>query len=262
MILQGMAHARAQLGGDKEAAAAAFNRVFKVFTGVKGAALKPGDEEIEELIFPYLPGIVRLAEEEAKYLGRMVKLAKRLPIADYVNSVKGLGWPSVATIIGEAGDLSKYPSVAGVWKRLGLAVINGQRQRRVSDPDLALLHAYSPERRSIVWNAGNNLIGGMGNGKRPLVGEDVSLRDDWSCYEKLFVERIRYECEKDPAQQRPPTEEGKESYSLIARARAKRYVEKRMLKDMTLAWRRAVGLSEQAHPEVPADHPIFLEAAE
>lgn len=262
LTLQCMAHARAMLDGDKDAAASAFDRIYKVFTEKKGAELKAGDDDLFVLMLPYLAGIQRLEAEEALYLKRMVKITMKLPIASFIKETKGLGEPSAATIIGEAGDLSKYPTIAGVWKRLGLAVINGQRQRKVSDPELALLHGYDAKRRSIVWNAGNGLIGGMGLGRRPFDGEDIDLRDDWTPYEKLFVHRLRFEAEKDPAMRRPNTKEGKESYSKHAAARAKRYVEKRMLKDMTLAWRRAVGQSECAAHEVPADRPQFLEAAE
>jgi hypothetical protein len=240
LTLQCLAHARAMLDGDKDAANAAFNRVYKVFTGKKGAALKAGEDDLFLLMVPYLHSIQRLEEEEKTYLKTMVKLTMQLPIAPFIKETKGLGEPSAATIIGEAGDLSKYPSIAGVWKRLGLAVINGERQRKVADAEKALLHGYDPRRRSIVWNAGNNLIGGMGAGRRPMDGEDITLRDDWTPYEKLFVERLRFEAEKDPTHRRPNTKEGKDSYSKHAAARAKRYVEKRMLKDMTLAWRRAL----------------------
>ncbi|MDF3606524.1 hypothetical protein PE067_10470 [Paracoccus sp. DMF-8] len=88
---------------------------------------------------------------------RIEKLAKQLPIAPWVASVRGLGWGSVAAIVGEAGDLSQYPSVAGVWKRLGLAVFDGSRQRKCADAELALMHGYNPERRSVVWNMADSL---------------------------------------------------------------------------------------------------------
>lgn len=236
LILQGKAFGRAVCDGDKEAGSAAFDRVI-------GGKAGPGDDTLIIALAPFAAAIARFDEDIGPIEKRLVKLAKGLPIAPFVESVKGLGWSSVATIVGEAGDLSAYPSVAGVWKRMGLAVIDGDgRQRKVADADRAMIHGYSSERRSVVWNAGNNVIGGMGNGKRPLSGEDVEGREDWTPYEKLFVHRLRYEAARDPAMRLPDTKEGKESYTRYAAARAKRYVEKRMLKDMTLAWRRAVGL--------------------
>ena len=42
---------------------------------------------------------------------------------------------------------------------MGLAVIEGGRQRRVKGDD-ALAHGYSPIRRSIMWNIGESLIKG------------------------------------------------------------------------------------------------------
>lgn len=236
LILQGKAFGRAVCDGDKEAGSAAFDRVI-------GGKAGPGDDTLIIALAPFAAAIARFDEDIGPIEKRLAKLAKGLPIASFVESVKGLGWSSVATIVGEAGDLSAYPSVAGVWKRMGLAVIdNDGRQRKVADADRAMIHGYNPERRSVVWNAGNNVIGGMGNGKRPLSGEDVDGREDWTPYEKLFVHRLRYEAARDPAMRLPDTKEGKESYTRYAAARAKRYVEKRMLKDMTLAWRRAVGL--------------------
>lgn len=236
LILQGKAFGRAVCDGNKEAGSAAFDRVI-------GGKAGPGDDTLIIALAPFAAAIARFDEDIGPIEKRLAKLAKGLPIASFVESVKGLGWSSVATIVGEAGDLSAYPSVAGVWKRMGLAVIDGDgRQRKVADADRAMIHGYNPERRSVVWNAGNNVIGGMGNGKRPLSGEDVEGREDWTHYEKLFVHRLRYEAARDPAMRLPDTKEGKESYTRYAAARAKRYVEKRMLKDMTLAWRRAVGL--------------------
>lgn len=250
LILQGKAFGRAVCDGDKEAGSAAFDRVI-------GGKAGPGDDTLIIALAPFAAAIARFDEDIGPIEKRLVKLAKGLPIAPFVESVKGLGWSSVATIVGEAGDLSAYPSVAGVWKRMGLAVIDGDgRQRKVADADRAMIHGYNPERRSVVWNAGNNVIGGMGNGKRPLSGEDVDGREDWTPYEKLFVHRLRYEAARDPAMRLPDTKEGKESYTRYAAARAKRYVEKRMLKDMTLAWRRAVGQSSPENQSRLADRPI------
>ena len=85
---------------------------------------------------------------------------------------------------------------------------------------------------------GSALIGGMGHGPRPLVGEDVSTREDLTVYQKLFVERCRIEVTRDETMRRPHTAAGKESYSTHASNRAKRYVEKRFLRDLYLVWRQ------------------------
>ena len=55
-------------------------------------------------------------------------------------------------IIGEAGDLSNYGTVSRLWKRLGLAVINGERQRKKTSAEDAIAHGYNPRRRAEVWS--------------------------------------------------------------------------------------------------------------
>ncbi len=82
---------------------------------------------------------------------RMEVLAKSLPVWAWASGVRGLGPKGVAIIVGEAGDLSNYATVEKLWKRLGLAVINGERQQRKSGADAAKEHGYSPARRAEIW---------------------------------------------------------------------------------------------------------------
>lgn len=174
------------------------------------------------------------------------KMARGLPAYPWVKGVYGAGDLSFAAIVGEAGDLGSYKSRSALWKRMGLAVIDGERQQKKSG-DAAKEHGYSPARRSVMWNIGGVLVGGMGHGPRPAVGEDVTLRDDLSPYQKLFVERLRYEAERDPESHRKDpvasakTGELRESFSSHAANRARRYVEKRFLRDLYGEWRRATG---------------------
>src|SRR5699024_9665846 len=69
----------------------------------------------------------------------MAREAKKLPVAKWVDGIKGFGIGSLAAVIGETGDLNNYATHSKLWKRLGLAVIDGGRQRRVKGAD-ALLH--------------------------------------------------------------------------------------------------------------------------
>lgn len=240
ILLQAKAICRGWCDGDKKAADVLWKRVS---TG--GAT--PEEGALVMALAPFMPAIEIFEKGTGDHPGivgisrTLEKLAAELPIAGFVRGVRGVGLGSLASIVGETGDLSEYRSVSAVWKRLGLAVIDGERQRKCADVEKALLHGYSPARRSVMWNAGCGLIGGMGNGKRPMVGEDLSGRTDWTPYEILFVERIRYEAARNPEQQRPPTAEGRESYGVAAKARAKRYVEKRFLRDLFVEWRRVTG---------------------
>lgn len=219
-----------------------------------------------DFILPFSQARAVLEAKRGEAEKALKKMAKDAPAFEWADGIKNLGALSFAAIIGEAGDISKYGTVSKLWKRMGLAVINGERQRKIAG-DAALLHGYSPQRRSVMWNVGCSLIGGMGRGPRPGVGEDISLRADLTYYQKLFIERLRYEATRDPEKHakepvvNAKTGELRESFSKIAWARAKRYAEKRLLKHLWRAWREAMIIASEETGIVlpPAE---FLEAAE
>lgn len=201
----------------------------------------------DDLLFavgPLLSPIATLQEQEGRVDRQMTKLAGKHEMAPWAKAIRGFGHAGLAKVIAECGEVGSYRGPACVWKRMGLAVINGGRQRRMPGAE-ALEHGYNAERRSVMWNVGGAVIGGMGRGPRPLVGEDIEVREDLTAYQKLFVKRLRIEAERDPeAHAREPVtnkETGvtKESFSAHAANRAKRYVEKRLLRDLWIAWRRA-----------------------
>ncbi|MDB5848207.1 MAG: hypothetical protein JWP29_1959 [Rhodoferax sp.] len=82
---------------------------------------------------------------------RMRKLARSLPVWAFVEPIKGFGDLGLAIVIAETGDLSNYATKERVWKRLGLAVIEGERQQRKTGAEAAAAHGYSPRRRSEIW---------------------------------------------------------------------------------------------------------------
>ena len=83
----------------------------------------------------------------------MRRLATQLPVYAFAKGVKGFGDLGLAVICAEAGiPLGDYRTVSGLWKRMGLAVINGERQRRKTDRAAAAEHGYSPMRRAEVWS--------------------------------------------------------------------------------------------------------------
>lgn len=88
----------------------------------------------------------------------MRKLARTLPGYEWVQSVKGFGDLGFAIIIAETGDLAGYATKERVWKRLGLAVIEGIRQQRRSGAEEAAAHGYSPKRRSEVWTIADSMF--------------------------------------------------------------------------------------------------------
>ncbi len=81
----------------------------------------------------------------------MRKMAQSMPVWAWGKDIAGFGPLGLAVIIGEAGDLSNYATVSRLWKRLGLAVINGERQRKKANAEDAIAHGYNPRRRAEIW---------------------------------------------------------------------------------------------------------------
>lgn len=246
LILQGKAIARSYVeGGDKKAATDMYNRVV-------AGKLKPGDEGLVLPLMPFLPAIEGFDAQLKVIEKRLEKLAAQLPVAEWVRGVRGFGIGSLAAIVGEAGDLSKYPTVAGVWKRMGLAVINGERQRKCADADKAVIHGYSPDRRSIVWNMAESVAKLQRTWADKETGEIKKPADPYG--EFLEAEKARIL----EAGERP----------IVAEQRAKRHMSKRILRDLTVEWRRiAQGRvddqkSEETQCLPDLDAPEFREAAE
>lgn len=106
----------------------------------------------------------KIADDHGKILS---KLAKSLPVSDWVTSVKGFGQINFGRIIGEAGDLSLYPNPAKLWKRLGLAPYqkNGvtkmpstwMRTGGLSAEEWTAL-GYCPRRRAVAYVLGESLL--------------------------------------------------------------------------------------------------------
>ena len=169
----------------------------------------------------------------------LIVMAKKLPIAHMVEDTSGLGHPGLAAIVGECGDLSAYKSVAAVWKRCGLAVIDGGRQRKIAG-DAAIEHGYSPSRRAVIWTITDSLFkaqsAGMKDGAEP--GPYRALYDGWK------AEELAKELTKGHAHNR-----------------AMRKVGKRLLRDLTVAW-RADRATMASRPKARAPDPQSSLAAE
>lgn len=195
--------------------------------------------EYYENIEPYLSAMAPLEARAESYAKDLAKLAKMLPVYPWVKSVKGFGDVSFATIVGEAGDIGTYRSHSALWKRMGVAVIDGNRQGNPGAGATAedwITHGYRKQRRSVLWNARGGLILGMGKW-RPVFGDDVWANPDLTYFQKVFADRARTECEKlgKPVKE---SAKGKDSYGAHAANRALRYCEKRLLKQLRQEWRK------------------------
>ncbi|MCC7253844.1 hypothetical protein [Hyphomicrobium sp.] len=158
---------------------------------------------------------------EARALKGMSRLASQLPVwAGFGASIRGFGPASLAVIVAEAGDLSNYANPGKLWKRMGLAVMGDVRQgglAKGASKEAWIEHGYSPQRRSRMWNIGDALIKSNRDGE----------------YRTLYLARKEYELARDP-----------EMKPIKAHRRAQRYMEKRLLKNLWQAWRRAMAPTE------------------
>lgn len=194
------------------------------------------------------------ADLEAKATKQMEKLAETLPIwSEFGEPIKGFGARSLAVVLAETGDLSNYANPGKVWKRMGLAVMDGVRQgglRKNAAAEEWIAHGYSAKRRSQMYVIGDTLI------------------KNQSEYRELYLERLAIEHAKAiadgliPATSTKATVESWEARGLppltkVSKIdpakhrgaghmahRAQRYMEKRLLRNLWQAWRKAASRLE------------------
>lgn len=207
LVLQAKAICRWSTAGDKDEADKLFARISK-----GGSVNEP---MLELALQPFLSSIAQFAELRKGLEKDLRQLARQLPVWTWAVEIRGFAEFGLAMIVGEAGDLGKYRNHSCLWKRMGLAVMDGTRQGGLSKTAAAedwIAHGYSPTRRSVMFNIGDPLI------KLNQTGE----------YRSAYLARKEYELARDPEMQ-----------PMKAHRRAQRYMEKRLLKHLWQAWRRA-----------------------
>lgn len=224
LTLQIKALCRYRCKGDKKAAAPVFTQMEKDFNNgvlndLEAHALFTGLEAVRE---------GRKASERS-----LINEAKKLPIATWPASVPGLNLLSLAQLVAEIaplahkvrdGEMARGRQEACVWKRLGVGLIqlegeDPQRQRKAINKGLAELMGYNPSRRSVLYVIGDNLIKTGGNKKAAKP----------SVYYQLYLTRKAYEQEKHP-----------DLKPKHIHVRAKRYVEKKLVRHLLAEWNKAV----------------------
>lgn len=156
----------------------------------------------------------------------LARLATFLPVHVWQREVRGFGELGLARIVAECGDLSNYANPAKVWKRMGLAVIDGERQRRVTGGE-AIRHGYVARRASIMYNIGESL-----------------LKTNDGAYRETYLRRKEIEQQAHPewaAQRVIDRVTGKPvaAHPKHYHNRARRYMTKLLLKNLWQAWRAA-----------------------
>ena len=208
----------------------------------------------------------------------MVKLARKLPAHELVRGVRGFGDLSFARIIVETGDLTananfpgSYTRPAQVWKRLGLAVIDGRAQRRIRNAEEAKKQKFSPERRAMSWVSFDKVwrlqssnawalrkeSGGQEccetQKEDAAVGDGAGHRRVETHIAYAGPYRLLYDQKKAEYLERVAA--GEDGWTkLRAHRAAKRYAEKRLLRDLWISWQKDAGhWSSEAQPDVAGD---------
>jgi hypothetical protein len=230
LTLQAKAMCRRLMAGDKTEA----EKLYK-------SAMNGQDHELAPLAFIAMAPLLNARQVIEKSRTEVEKLltkdAKNLPAAPFIEATHGIGFMSYAGIIGESGNLGSYGNPAKLWKRMGLAVIKGERQQKKSGQD-AIEHGYSPTRRSLMWTIGDCII--------KVGGPYREVYDKRKAYEQDKNERGEY-AERAARQLKEKSYDKKtEAFKCYSAGKippaqihmsAKRYMEKRLLRDLWRAWR-------------------------
>lgn len=131
------------LGYRIDATEADRKKVFAEARRIRVSVEKAGDDQSssEFHIDPVIAGLAPLImtsalgrkgwdEQRTKTEKEMVLLARQLPVYPFAKAIDGLGEKGLAIIVGESGiPLSEWRTTSGLWKHMGLAVIDGYRQK-------------------------------------------------------------------------------------------------------------------------------------
>lgn len=147
---------------------------------------------------------------------QMRDAAGSLRVWPFVEKIRGFAALGLAIIVGEAGDIGTYANPGKLWKRFGVAPLDGKaastwRSKGGLSSEQWETFGYCPRRRSALFTIGDSLI-----------------KCNNSDYRKIYDERKAYEAARNP-----------EMTKLHAHRRAQRYMEKRLLLDLWKAWRAA-----------------------
>ncbi len=162
--------------------------------------LPPGDPRQETLdsFLPLIPlnAASREPWDEARTNAEneMRRLAKQLPVFAWVQAnAKGVGELGLARIVGEAPLIGRYVTHERLWKRMGVAVVGGDRQQRRTDRNEALLHGFAPTRRAELWSVGSDtLFRGQWRGAKESEDGEVTAGYPIGPYGAVYARRKAY----------------------------------------------------------------------
>jgi hypothetical protein len=161
----------------------------------------------------------------------------------------------LAVVVGEtttdAGDLGSYANAGKVWKRLGLAVFDGRRQGNPGDgatKDDWIRHGYVKHRRAEIWAFfSDTMFKHQWRGeKTDDDGNVIAPAHPIGPYGEVYAERKAWNLAREMTPGHADNE-------------ARRYMTKRVIRELWQAWRKAIS---GAQPTAGPPSASLPEAAE
>ena len=131
-----------------------------VAAALAGKPQKAADAEVAQAVAADLAIVAASIEPLLKVRGevelQMKKATRRLPVHAWAKGVQGFGELGLAVIVGEAGDLARFPAKGHLWKRFGLAPHQGKaystwRSSGGLTSEDWIAAGYSPRRRAEMF---------------------------------------------------------------------------------------------------------------
>lgn len=194
---------------------------------------------------------------------QMRDIAKNLPGYSLVKNTSGLAELGFAIITAEVNAqgsaFSDYSNPWKVYKRLGLAVINGEGQRRKADVEQAALHGFSPRRRAEIWAVVDSMFRHQWAGDKDAQGKNPKLSKQpvavpahaTGPYGEVYAKFREHYASKTDAT-------GKAWSDAHKHNAARRAMTKALVLDLWKAWNRATA----ANSVYDADDAALAEAAD
>lgn len=202
-----------------------------------GKEQSPDDQSIADIMeqeLDLLRQTLALYEKRRDVVeAEMIKLAKKLPVYSWVKGIAGLGEIGLSVIVGEAGDLSKYPNIRHLWKRLGLAPYDGRAMSNWRQGELEKSEweacGYCGKRRAEIYACVGKGLENHQLGSAKKAGTNFSVAK--GPYGHVYVARRTHCLETHPDWSRGHYHDD-----------AMRVMTKAVLKDLWIEWHRGEGV--------------------
>jgi hypothetical protein len=217
---------------------------------VEKAILDGKEPEEDPMIPSSVFGMIRTSfisrqhwdQQRTKVEASMAESARLLPVWPWVKSISGVAELGLSVLVGEAGDIGNYSGPGKLWKRLGLACFDGTRQGMVpkeitgeARKEAWIARGYNPARRAEVWAfLDDMLVRAQWRGDRDEDGKYPSVTKkpvavaahSIGPYGKVYGERKAWNYARGLT-------------PIHADRDARRFMAKRFIRDLWVAWQEA-----------------------